>query len=163
MLPEGSLTPHPGWGEPRLSRLTHDEQQTEFTLWAIARSPLIMGANLTKLDDFTRSLMNNQTLLFMNQNVSYSHPVDVTKLPGFADARVWRATINEPGAGNYAEFFGFFNLGDQPVTLRASWQQLGLEGKKHLAQNAFSEGGFKESKDVSVTLPAHGSTLYEIR
>ncbi|MGA7829645.1 MAG: glycoside hydrolase family 27 protein [Terracidiphilus sp.] len=163
MLPEGSLTPHPGWGEPRLSRLTHDEQQTEFTLWAIARSPLIMGANLTKLDDFTRSLMNNQTLLFMNQNVNYSHPVDVTKLPGFANARVWRATINEPGAGNYAEFFGFFNLGDQPVTLRASWQQLGLEGKKHLAQNAFSEGGFKESKDVSVTLPAHGSTLYEIR
>ena len=53
---------------------------------------------------------------------------------GLCQCTVWRATINEPGAGNYAEFFGFFNLGDQPVTLRASWQQLGLEGKKHLAQ-----------------------------
>jgi len=31
MLPEGSLTPHPGVGEPRQSRLTRDEQQTEFT------------------------------------------------------------------------------------------------------------------------------------
>ena len=43
MLPEGWLGPHPGWGEARQSRLTHDEQQTEFTLWAIARSPLIFG------------------------------------------------------------------------------------------------------------------------
>jgi len=164
MLPEGSLTPHPGWGEPRQSRLTHDEQQTEFTLWAIARSPLIMGANLTKLDDFTRSLMTNQTLLFMNQNATSSHPIDATSLPSsFANARVWRATINAPGARNYAEFLGFFNLDDKPVTLHATWKQLGMEGKKHLAQNVWNESSFKESKGVNVTLPAHGSTVYELR
>ena len=164
MLPWGSLTPHPGMGEPRQSRLTHDEQRTELTLWAIARSPLILGANLTKLDDFTRSLISNQSILFMNQNVTYSHPVDLTSLgAGFENARVWRATINAPGARNYAEFFGFFNLDDKPVTLRASWTQLGLDGKKHLAQNMWSESGFKESKEVTVTLPAHGSTVYEIR
>jgi hypothetical protein len=164
MLPEGSLTPHPGWGEPRQSRLTHDEQQTEFTLWAITRSPLIFGGNLTKLDDFSRSLMTNQTLLFMNQNATYSHPVDAASLPaGFENARVWRATINAPGARNYAEYFGFFNLDDKPVTLRASWKQLGLEGSNHLVKNAMSEGAFKDSKEVTVTLPAHGSTVYEIR
>jgi hypothetical protein len=164
MLPEGSLTPHPGWGDPRQSRLTRDEQQTEFTLWAITRSPMIFGGNLTKLDGFTRSLMTNQTLLFMNQNATYSHPIDAASLPaGFEQARVWRATINAPGARNYAEYFGFFNLDDKPVTLRASWKQLGLEGGKHLAKNVWSEGGFKESKEVTVTLPAHGSTVYEIR
>ena len=77
MLPWGWLGPHPGWGEPRQSRLTHDEEQTEFTLWSITRSPLILGANLTKLDDFTRSLIANQSILFINQNATYSHPVDV--------------------------------------------------------------------------------------
>ena len=83
MLPWGWLGPHPGMGEPRQSRQTQDEQRTEFTLWAIARSPLILGANLTKLDDFTRSLITNQTMLFMNQNATYSHPVDTASLPGF--------------------------------------------------------------------------------
>jgi alpha-galactosidase len=100
MLPWGWLGPHPGMGEPRQSRLTHDEQQTELTLWAIARSPLILGANLTKLDEFTKSLMNNQSILFMNQNVTYSHPVDLTSLgAGFENARVWRArsTLRGPG------------------------------------------------------------------
>jgi hypothetical protein len=100
----------------------------------------------------------------MNQNATYSHPLDAASLPaGFEQARVWRATINAPGARNYAEYFGFFNLDDKPVTLRASWKQLGLDGNKHLAKNVWSGGAFKESKEVTVTLPAHGSTLYEIR
>ena len=60
MLPEGCLGPHPGKDQPRQSNYTHDEQRTEFTLWAISRSPLILGANLTKLDDFTRSLITNK-------------------------------------------------------------------------------------------------------
>ena len=164
MLPWGWLGPHPGMGEPRQSRETQDEQQTEFTLWAISRSPLILGANLTKLDDFTRSLITNHTMLFMNQNLTYSRPVDTASLgSGFEHARVWRGTINAPGAGNYAEFFAFFNLDDKPVTLRATWKQLGLEGAKHLAQNVWTEGAFKESKEVTMTLPAHGSTVYELR
>ena len=68
MLPEGWLGPHPGWGEARQSRLTPDEQRTEFTLWAVTRSPLIFGGNLTRLDDFTRSLITNQNVLFVDQN-----------------------------------------------------------------------------------------------
>jgi hypothetical protein len=164
MLPWGWLGPHPGWGEPRQSRETQDEQRTEFTLWAVTRSPLILGANLTKLDGFSRSLMTNQEILFMNQNVTYSRPVEAAKLPaGFDQARVWRATLNEPGARDYAEFFAFFNLDDKPVTLRATWKQLGLEGSKHLSQNLWTDAAGKESKEVNVTLPAHGSTVFELR
>jgi hypothetical protein len=163
MLPWGWLGPHPGMGQARQSRETHDEQQTEYTLWAIARSPLILGANLTKLDDFTQSLITNQSILFMNQTITYSHQVDTTKLSGFEHARVWRGTINEPGARVYREYFAFFNLDDKPVTLRTTWEQLGLDGKKHVAQNVWTEVDGKESKEIGMTLPAHGSTLYVIR
>jgi hypothetical protein len=164
MLPLGWLGPHPGWQDARPSRETPDEQRTELTLWAIARAPLILGTNLTRLDDFTRSLITNQTVLFMNQNATYSHPVDTAALgAGFENARVWRATINEPGARGYTEYFGFFNLDDKPVTLRATWKQLGLNGAKHSTQNAWDDTISKESKDISVTLPAHGSALYQVR
>jgi hypothetical protein len=163
MLPWGWLGPHPGWGEPRQSRETPDEQRTEFTLWAIARSPLILGANLTRLDAVTRSLITNQEMIFMNQSVTYSHPLEVSTLgPGFENARVWRATINDPGARNYAEFYGFFNLDNKPVTLHTTWKQLGLDAAKHRAQDLFSDTPTKESKEVTVTLPAHGSTVLEL-
>jgi hypothetical protein len=164
MLPWGWLGPHPGWGEPRQSRETQEEQRTEFALWAVTRSPLILGANLTRLDEFTGGLLTNQAMLFMNQNVTYSHPLDAASLPaGFEHARVWRATIDAPGARNYTEFFAFFNLDDHPVTLRATWRQLGLDGVKHQAVNLWTDSEGKESKDVSVTLPAHGSAVFQVK
>jgi hypothetical protein len=164
MLPWGWLGPHPGWGEPRQSRETQDERRAEFALWAIARSPLILGANLTRLDEFTRSLVTNQAMLFMNQNATYSHPLDAASLPaGFEHARVWRATIDSPGARNYTEFFAFFNLDDRPATLRATWKQLGLDGGKHQARNLWTDSASKESKELSVTLPAHGSAVFQVK
>lgn len=164
MLPDGWLGPHPGMGPARQSRLTHDEQRTEFTLWAVTRSPLILGTNLTRLDDFTRSLITNQTVLFIDQNATYSRPVDTSTLgPGFENVRVWRASIGQPGARGYAEYFAFFNLSDSPSTLRTTWLQLGLSGPKHSARNVWDDTTSKESKDISVTLPPHGCALFELQ
>ena len=160
MLPWGYLGPHPGLGKPRDSRETHDEERTELNLWAISRSPLILGANLTKLDNFTRSLITNEAVLKMNQTLVSSHPVDVSKLPGFENARVWRGTS---ASGNHAEYVAFFNLGDQPVTLRATWKQLGLAGGKHKAQDLWADKEFKSMKQVEIALPAHGSTVFEVQ
>lgn len=164
MLPEGWLGPSPGFGPPRQSRLTPDEQRTEFTLWCVTRSPLIFGGNLTRLDPLSSSLLTNQTLIFIDQNASYSRPVDTADLgPGFGDARVWRATIAEPGARGYAEYFAFFNLADSPLTLHTTWKLLGLDAAKHTAQNVWDNSTTKDSKEITVTLAPHASTLIEVR
>ena len=52
------------------TRFTRDEQVTLMTLWSIARSPLMIGADLTKLDDFTRALLTNDEVLAVNQHSS---------------------------------------------------------------------------------------------
>ncbi len=69
MLPLGQLRPEPGDGKARASRLTPDEQRTELTLWSIARSPLILGANLTLLDAPTLALLTNREVLAIDQTV----------------------------------------------------------------------------------------------
>jgi hypothetical protein len=159
MLPEGSLTPHPGEGQPRQSRYTHDEQQTEFTLWAVSRSPLIFGGNLTKLDDFTKSLLTNKEVLEINQKAWQSKPVE--SLPtGFENARVWRAETGKKGSGH--PYFAFFNLDDKPTTLHATWAQLGLKGGKLPARNVFDGSELPAAESIEVTLPAHGSAIYKV-
>jgi alpha-galactosidase len=164
MLPFGWLGPHPGWGEARQSRLTPEEEKTEYTLWCVARSPLVLGANLTKLDAYTRSLITNQTLLLIDQASSFSRPVEASTLPaGFENIRLWRATINTPGARGYAEYLAFFNLDNQPVTLRASWKELGIDNAKHAAEDAWTMDTGKASKEVTVSLPAHGSTVIKVQ
>jgi Alpha-galactosidase len=158
MLPWGYLGPHPGLGRLRESRETHDEEQTELNLWAISRSPLILGTNLTKLDEFTRSLLTNADVLKMNQSLTNSHPVDVTKLAGFEDARVWSGT-----AGKGAEYVALFNLSDQTTTLRAKWSEVGLAGKKHKARDLWTGKPFAAMEQIEVTLPPHGSTIFQVR
>ncbi|MBV8858625.1 MAG: glycoside hydrolase family 27 protein [Acidobacteria bacterium] len=63
MLPLGSID----MGR-RATRFTRDEQYTLLTLWAVARSPLIFGGDLTKMDDFTLSLLTDEEVLAVDQN-----------------------------------------------------------------------------------------------
>ena len=158
MLPWGWLGPHPGWGEARQSRLTHDEQRTEMTLWAIARSPLILGANLTKLDDFTRSLITNKDVIAMNQKATNSYPI--VKLPlGFEHIRVWRADITD--SGKTVIYLAFFNLDDKPRTINTTWKALGFPDKQ-VAHNVWNGKNLRKSNAIELALPAHGCAIYRI-
>ncbi|KAF8052030.1 hypothetical protein N665_1625s0005 [Sinapis alba] len=70
MLPLGWLTDQgSNFGPHRACNLTMEEQKTQMTLWSIAKSPLMFGGDVRKLDDATYSLITNPTLLEIN---SYS-------------------------------------------------------------------------------------------
>ncbi|GLT74601.1 hypothetical protein SLA2020_463890 [Shorea laevis] len=67
MLPLGWLTdPDANEGPHRASKLTLDEQRTQMTLWAMARSPLFFGGDLRRIDDQTYNLITNSELLGIN-------------------------------------------------------------------------------------------------
>lgn len=159
MLPLGSLRPHPGWGEPRMSRLSQEEQRSQFTLWAIARSPLILGGNLTELDPFTRSLITNDRVIAVNQAAWESH--HVVNLPaGFEAARVWVARAGP--RSRPIRYIALFNLKNEPARLQASWKELGIDGRPS-AVELWSGDKLPGAASFRVTLPAHGSVIYQLR
>jgi hypothetical protein len=146
-------------GDPRDSRLSHEEQRTQFSLWAITRSPLMLGANLTELDPFTRSLITNSRIIAVNQTTWESHPL-ATLPPGFEQTRVWVAS-----AGSRARpvhYFALFNVGEKPAQLSATWKQLGIAGT-HSALNLWSGAKVRSAQRIKVTLPPHGSAVYRVQ
>jgi hypothetical protein len=157
MLPVGYLGPHPGWGEARQSRFTEDEARSEFTLWAITRSPLILGANLTKLDDFTRSLITNKAVLQMNQRVVTTHPV-ITLPPAWRKVRVWIAS--EAKSSDPARYLAISNLDDQPIQIRSSLEDLSPELLGAKLRDLWTGIEPTASGEVNVTLAPHASVLY---
>jgi len=155
MLPFGTLEPHPGWGAPRKSRLTLDEERTQMTLLAIARSPLILGANLTKLDGATRALITNTEVLAVDQTSTDNHPV--TSLPaGLEEARVWVAS------GGRVKYLAVFNLGEKPLSVDLPWEKLGLPSGSHGARDLWENRRFDAAPRLKAALPQHGSLLYAI-
>jgi alpha-galactosidase len=58
-----------GWG-PKLhpTGLTEDEQYTHITLWSLLAAPLLIGCDMTQLDDFALNLLTNDEVLAVNQD-----------------------------------------------------------------------------------------------
>ena len=61
MLPLGQIGAAFGCEHP--SGLTRPEQITMLTLWSVFRSPMMLGCELTKLDDWTLSLLTNADVM----------------------------------------------------------------------------------------------------
>ena len=151
MLPLGRLEPNAGWGKPRTTRLTHDEQRTLLTLWSIFRSPLIMGGNLTLCDEWTQSALTNAELIGVDQHSTGSHAVISTD-----KAAVWLSTP-ESGDGAY---IAVFNLDAAPQSIHYSWKDLGLKRSKYTLRDLWEHEDQGSKEFVDVTLPAHGSAIY---
>jgi alpha-galactosidase len=159
MLPVGMLAPNPGWGEARASRLTPEEQQTQFVLWSIARSPLILGSNLTRLDQRTRSLITNQRLIELNQGAWTSRPV--TDLPaGYDNIRVWTASSSHARRGD--KVVAVFNLGSKATTVKAPWRVLGLATPGDVVSNVLTGARIAKDEGDEIQLAAHASAVYRL-
>jgi alpha-galactosidase len=154
MLPFGMLAPHPGFGAPRHTRLTWEEERTQLTLLAIARSPLILGANLTQLDEQTRQLLTNREVIEVDQHSRGNHPVE--RLPaGFEQARVWVAA--GASAKSPVRYLAVFNVGDSPLA-----QNLGLDADSVVQRDLWKNQRLPPSNELDIVLPAHGSLLYSV-
>jgi alpha-galactosidase len=119
MLPLGELRPRPDVGPgPRHTRLTPEEQRTMLTLWAMARSPLILGSNLTLLDEETLGLITNKELLRIDQGAISSR--EVMNKDGLV---AWTADLTD---GDTA--LAIFNLTDSPLEIKKELTEFGLAG-----------------------------------
>ena len=150
MLPLGYLGPKPGWGDPRRSRLTEDEARTLITLWSIARSPLVLGANLTQMDAFTESLLTNPEVIAVDQHSSGNKPVIQTPA-----TVVWTAA----GVGG-KRYVAVFNLGDSEQTASYGWKELGLSGASYKVRDLWLKKDLGELSTLKTTLAPHASALY---
>jgi hypothetical protein len=154
MLPLGRLRIR-GYNDPeRQSRFTPAEQRTHLTLWAIFRSPLMMGGDLPTLDAATLEMLTNPEVLGVDQHSSHNR-----ELFTHGNQVAWTADASN-GRDKY---LAVFNLDDQTsaeVTVR--WSELGL-GKKCAVRNLW------EKKDLGAVdaafapkIEPHGAELYRI-
>ena len=152
MLPIGRLEPAAGWGKPRATRLTRDEQRTQFTLWSIFRSPLIMGGNLTLCDEWTESLLTNPEVIAVDQRSVGNHAVLTTD-----KAAVWLARPAD-GEGYY---LAIFNLDAAPQEFRYSWKDLELPAAKYNLRDLWDHKDLGSFESFTITLQPHAASLYK--
>lgn len=153
MLQLGWISRRGPHGDERESNFTDVEERTHMSLWAIMRSPLMMGGDMPDNSEYIKSLLTNQDVIDVNQKGILSK-----ELTRKGDLVVWVSRMPESGDYN----IGLFNLSDEDTDVSVSWKELGLKGSctvKNLWDGK-TEGKLKGK--LSRKIPAHGSALYRL-
>lgn len=149
MLPLGRIGK--GFGEERITRLTKNEQRTMMTLWCMFGSPLMLGAELTKMDDWTLSLLTNREVLKLLDPACRALQIcrDDSKA-------VWMATNRQ----EQSRYVAVFNLADTSQKISVPLDELGLDQTGIAGKELWSGHTFRIcGSEMEVELPEHGCFL----
>ena len=144
-----------GWG-PNVhdTRLTPDEQVTHISLWALQAAPLLLGADMSQFDAFTRNLMTNEEVVAVDQDLLVKGARRVTQ-----DERleVWARPLAD---GTQA--VGLFNRGLQPVDMRVLLSTLGLSGAQPVRDLWQQKDLGRVTGTFHTMVPAHGAVVVKV-
>jgi alpha-galactosidase len=157
MLPLGAIRSAPGYGGGNWTRFTKTEQYTMMTLWSISRSPLIMGGDLTRNDDFTLSLLTNPEVIAVDQASTGNRQVFSR------DGHVaWVAEA--PNSGDiYLAVFNTTDVNvDQDTTARTALRELGWTGPYRVRDLWQRRDLGRFSDAFAEPVPRHGAALYRV-
>ncbi len=91
-----------GWGSKvHDSYLTADEQYSHISLWCILSAPLLIGCDMSDIDDFTMNLLTNDEVIAIDQDAAVMPAVKIQKENG----QIWYKYLED---GSIA--VGFFNV-----------------------------------------------------
>ncbi len=144
-----------GWSaKVRPTRLTPNEQYTHITLWALLCSPLLIGCDMTRLDDFTLSLLTNDEVIEANQD-----PL------GRAAARILKVDSTEVWAKDMedgSKILGLFNRGEDAADVVVRWADLGRKGRCQV-RDVWRQKDLGAYRDgFSAPVPRHGVMLIKV-
>ena len=152
MLPVGAL--RQPFDPNAWTQFTQDEQITMMALWCIFRAPLIIGAEMTKNDDFTLQLLTCPGFMEMHEQARSAHPVFRKEIDGH-EIVVWTAFRRDGG-----RYFAAFNLSDEEAVISFPLEELEVEGSAIEAMDLWTEQDCTFAEKVTLTLPAHGAKAF---
>jgi alpha-galactosidase len=179
MLPLGNIR---AWQDNNnRTRFTRDEQVTLMTLWSIARSPLIIGANMPKNDDFTLSLLTNDEVVEVDQHSTnnkqiYNRENHIVWTADVADSKdkylaVFNASPAPVGGGRGGSVApppatpptAIDRTAAQPANISISLADIGFSGPCKV-RDLWAHKDLGSVKDsISATVNSHGAVLYRVQ
>jgi hypothetical protein len=141
--------------------LTVPEREAQLSLWALASSPLILGADLTHLSATDLALLENRSVIAVDQD-----GVDASRVARTSGWQIFAKTETNGDA-----VVGLFNTGDRARTLSLDTASLGLApAKDYKVDNFWSHQAVVwpgtswgvPGRPLEADVPAHGVALFRV-
>jgi alpha-galactosidase len=139
----------------RWTRFTRDEQLTLMSMWVLAPSPLMLGANLPDNDEWTTAVLSNPEVLAVDQDVLGLQGRKRGVTP--SGAEIWSKQLAD---GSLA--VGFFNRSEKPIKVDYVWSNLGV-AKAPQVRDLWLRKNLGRQEDFAADLPPHGCVLLRVK
>jgi alpha-galactosidase len=134
--------------------LTPDEQYTQVSLWSLQAAPLILSGDITRLDDFTLSLLSNDEIIEVDQDPLGKPGWRVSKNNGL---EVWKRQLED---GSVA--VGLFNREPSKAKMTALWTDLGIAGAQSVRDLWRQKELGKFTGEFSASVNPHGVVMVKM-
>lgn len=138
--------------------LSEEEDKTHFGLWCIMSSPLMIGCDMTTINDKTLALLTNSELIALNQD-PLAIQAEVVEKQGSSYVLVKDVEMRFGKVRAVA----FYNSGDTDQTINIDLKKLGLGGNVQV-RDLYAHSDLPQVTDshFSVDVPAHGTRIYRM-
>jgi alpha-galactosidase len=141
-------------GEPKPCPLTPNEQYAFMSLWCLMASPLFYSGDMSRLDEFTLSVLCNPELIEVNQD-----PLgQCARVVPLGEDKF--AMVKDMEDGSKA--IGLFNRGEMEAPVTAKSSDLGLQGAWR-ARDLWRQKDLGEmSGEIQAKVGRHGSAVFRL-
>ncbi len=145
-----------GWGSsPRANRLSGNEQITHITLWSMLAAPLLVGCDLTQVDELTKRLLMNHDVIEIDQD-----PLGkaATRTHKDGDLEVWTRPLADGSSA-----VALFNRSPERAKVATNWERdLGKKGNPMVRDLWRRKDLGRMTGGYAVEVPAHGAMLLRV-
>ena len=153
--PDMLVVGYVGWSaNVRPTHLTPNEQYTHISLWCLLCSPLLIGCDMTKLDDFTLNLLTNDEVLDVSQDPLGRQAARIAKS---GSLEIWAKDLED---GSKA--VGLFNRGEDTAPITVRWTELGVSGQQSVRDLWRQHDLGKFPDQFQTEVPRHGVALVKV-
>jgi hypothetical protein len=139
-------------GNGSFDGITADERQTMFSFWAIAASPMFIGADITRLDAADLAILTNSEVIAVNQAAIAPKAVSTA-----GSQQVWFAKQTDGSI-----VVGLFNLGATAAQVSADFSAVGAPGSMNVRDLVTHVDLGRSTTRFTATLSTHASRLLKL-
>jgi len=148
-----------GWNDADMLEIgnpgmTPIEQQSQFSLWAMMASPLLISTDVAKLSPTALRILSNKDVIAVDQD-TLGREASIVKQVGQVDI------LSRPLAnGDHA--IAFFNKGEQTKRISINMRAIGLPDVRYRLENLWSKQASETRHMITADIAPHTVVMYRV-
>lgn len=146
-----------GWNDPDMLEvgnggMTTEEYRSHFSIWALAKAPLLIGCDVRSMTNETHAILSNSEVIAVNQDAL---GVQGSKVKSDGDHEIWSGPLN---GGKIVVVL--WNRGSTPASMTLHWADIGLKTASVHARDLWEHSENIFEGNLTAVVASHACKMY---